>query len=65
MEHRAIIRTKLFERLAWMGINLNEKINQNEISQDTVISTPDSKVAVVIIPTNEEYMIAKETFNLM
>jgi len=65
MEHRAVIRTKLFERLAWMWVVLDDKANQDDPGSERVISTPDSKVIVVIIPTNEEYMIAKETFKLV
>ncbi len=64
MEHRAIIRTMLLEKLSWMWIQIDEKSNQDEIESDTLISTSDSQVAVVVIPTNEELMIAKETIKL-
>ncbi|MFA7717323.1 MAG: acetate kinase [Candidatus Absconditabacterales bacterium] len=60
MEHRAIVRMMLIEKLAWMGITLDKQANQDEISAEKLISTPDSLVKVVVIPTDEELMIAKE-----
>jgi acetate kinase len=65
MEHRAIVRKMLLEKLSWLGITLDIKSNQDEISSMTCISTPDSKVAVIVIPTDEELMIAKQTFKLV
>lgn len=65
MEHRAIIRTILLEKLSWMGIVFDKTIVQDDITSDTILSTPDSKVAIIVIPTNEEYMIAKETQKLI
>jgi len=51
-----------------MGIKLNKKINDTIASfkenQSGVITTKDSKIKVMVIPTNEEYMILKDTFNL-
>ena len=35
------------------------------MGEAAVISTPDSKVKVVVFPTDEEYMIAKDTFDLV
>ena len=64
MEHRTIVRTKLLEKLSWMWVDFDAQANQNE-SLEKIISTPDSKVTVLVIPTNEELMIAKETFKLI
>ena len=50
--------------MAYLGIGLNEE--KNALKGETVeISTPDSKVKVFVIPTNEELMIAKDTVNLV
>ncbi len=65
MEHKALIRTLLLEKLSWMWITLDEKSNPDEISHMTRLSTSDSKIEVFVIPTNEELMIAKETFALI
>ncbi|MFA6303179.1 MAG: acetate/propionate family kinase [Legionella sp.] len=60
-ENSPIIRKKICERLAWLGIKLNDKAN--EINSG-IISSTDS-LLVSIIPTNEEYMIAKHTLDLV
>ena len=44
-----------------MGVELNEELNAKTRGTETLISTPASKVAVVVIPTDEELMIARDT----
>ncbi|MEI6773540.1 MAG: hypothetical protein WCL18_01600 [bacterium] len=44
---------------------IDTQANHNETSLEKIVSTPDSKVTVLVIPTNEELMIAKETFKLI
>ena len=44
-----------------MGVKLNEELNAKTRGTDTVISTADSKVKVVVVPTDEELMIARDT----
>jgi acetate kinase len=51
--------------LEYMGINFDKKVNEGVRGKFTVLSTPESKVKVVIIPTNEEMVIAKETLRLI
>ena len=65
MEHRTMVRTMLLQRLSWMGVKFDVQINQNSLSLEKIISTPESQVVVVVIPTNEELMIAQETFTLI
>jgi acetate kinase len=48
--------------LAWLGVTLDEKAND---SSGPRISTPDSRVSVWVIPTNEELMIAQHTLALV
>ena len=47
-----------------MGVKLDVDAN-NMRGEEKVISTPDSKIKVYVIPTNEELMIAKETLRLV
>lgn len=47
--------------LGFMGVELNEELNAKTRGTETLISTPASKVAVVVIPTDEELMIARDT----
>lgn len=59
MERSRVVIKMLMERLSWLGIRLAE--HEDIIGTERVISTPDSQIPVVIIHTNEELMIAKET----
>ena len=44
-----------------MGVEINEELNAVTRGTETVISTPESKVKVVVVPTDEELMIARDT----
>ncbi len=55
-ENSPVIRKKICKASAWLGIELDETANERKALQ---ISTAQSKVAVWVIPTNEELMIAK------
>lgn len=60
-ENSAMVRAKTCEDLEWMGISLDESRNVNCQAAETVISSADSKVQVLVVPTNEELVIARET----
>lgn len=62
-ENGSILRRLVMEKLAYLGINLNAENNKKR-GQTVEISTPDSKVHVFVIPTNEELMIAQDTMRL-
>lgn len=53
-------REMIANRLAFLGVKLDEKANDVR-GVERVVSTPDSRVAVLVIPTNEEVMIARDT----
>ena len=57
-------RKKVCEYLAFLGIEIDDEANSKR-GQEIVISTPDSKVSVLVIPTNEELAIARETLALV
>ena len=59
-ENAGNVREKVVEYLGYLGIELNKEANGVR-GEEITISTPDSKVTVMVIPTNEELMIAKET----
>ena len=63
-ENQINIRKGICEKLEFMGVKLDLDEN-NMRGEEKVISTPDSKVKVYVIPTNEELMIAKETKRLV
>lgn len=65
MEHRTMVRTMLLEKLSWMWVDIDIQANQNALPLEKIVSTPDSKITVMVIPTNEELMIAKQTLQLI
>lgn len=64
-ENAVYIRGMIVEHLGFLGVRLDENINVNTIGTEAVISTPDSKVKVCVIPTNEELVIAQDTYNIV
>jgi acetate kinase len=53
------------EGLEFMGVKIDKALNKTIHGDEAVISTPDSKVKVVVIPTDEELMIATDTLNIL
>ena len=64
-ENQASMRKDVCTGMEWMGIKLDEAKNATVHGEEAVISTPDSKVTVVVIPTDEELMIASDTMALL
>ena len=63
-ENQVNIRKKICENLEWMGVKIdleNNKLRGEEIK----ISDDSSKIAVYVVPTNEELVIARDTKNLV
>ena len=48
-----------------LGVEVDEEKNKAAIGEQAVISTPDSKVKIIVLPTNEELAIARETVKLV
>ncbi len=63
-ENAPTVRKKVCEYLGYLGITLDEEANKKR-GEDIIISTPDSKVKVCVIPTNEELAIARDTVALV
>ena len=59
-ENSGFVRGKICEYLGYLGITIDAEQNSKR-GEDIIISTPDSKVTVCVIPTNEELMIARDT----
>ena len=58
-ENSGFVRGKICEYLGYLGITIDAEQNSKR-GEDIIISTPDSKVTVCVIPTNEELMIARD-----
>ncbi len=63
-ENSPLVRNLACERLGYLGIALDKEKNDKR-GEELEVSTPDSKVKVMVIPTNEELAIARETFALV
>lgn len=64
-ENKQNCREVALEGLEFMGVKLDKKKNMEIQGEEAIISTPDSKVTVCIIPTDEELMIATDTMALV
>jgi len=64
-ENSSIIREKACENLEFIGINLNKEVNKATRGKEAIISTPDSKVKVFVIPTNEELVFIEDVVAIM
>lgn len=63
-ENVCIVRSKVCEYLGYLGTTVDEEANAKR-GEEIMISTPDSKVKVLVVPTNEELAIARETVALI
>ncbi len=68
-ENGCLAREEIINRLKPLDININKEVNDSIASykdvQEGIISSNDSKVAVYVIPTNEELMIIKDTYDII
>ena len=64
-ENQASTRKAVCKNMEYMGIELDEELNDSVRSKEVIISKPTSKVKVVIIPTDEELTIARDTVEIL
>ena len=64
-ENQANMREEVCRNMEWMGVKLDVEKNVGIHGEEAIISTPDSKVKVVVVPTDEELMIATDTMELV
>ncbi len=60
-ENQCDIRRKICESFKYVGLEVDVEHNAQTRGEETIISTPSSKVTAVVIPTDEELVIAKDT----
>ena len=63
-ENDGNVRAAVVKNLGYLGVTLDEEANKKR-GEEVVISTPDSKVKVAVIPTNEELAICRDTVALV
>lgn len=64
-ENQTSLRANVCRPLAFMGVKVDEELNAKIRGTETVISTPDSRVKVVVVPTDEELTIARDTRDIV
>lgn len=64
-ENDAWMRGAVCMNLSYLGIHIDEELNGNRKIKEKMISTPDSNVQVWVIPTNEELIIARDTYDIV
>ncbi len=63
-ENDHVVRKQITSYFDFMGVKIDEELNKTR-GEEVMLSTPDSKIKVYIIPTNEELAIARETVRLV
>jgi len=64
-ENQTSMRKAVCQDMEYFGIHLDNAVNDNIRGKEMVISTPESKVTVIVVPTDEEYVIASDTQDIL
>lgn len=64
-EHQWDVRSGAVSNMEFFGIKLDAEKNRRNCGEEEIISTPDSRVKVVVVPTDEELLIASDTLALI
>lgn len=64
-ENAWFMRRPILEGLECLGIKVDMELNDKTMGEDVILSTPDSKVATVVVTTDEEFVIASDTYRLV
>lgn len=64
-ENQGSMREATLEGLEFLGVELDKELNAKMRGEECVLSTPESKVKVLLIPTDEELMIASDTYEIV
>ena len=64
-ENAPEIRADICRLLGWMGVKIDAEKNAPRSDEPRIVSTPDSAITVMVVPTNEEYMIALDVEELL
>ena len=65
-ENRVALRTDVCQGLEFLGIKIDEALNSQAVGgKSMIISSADSRVKVAVVATDEEYMIARDTYTIL
>lgn len=63
-ENNVRMRHRVIQNLEYLGVEFNPEANETR-GEEIMLTAPDSKVKIAVIPTNEELMIARDTMNIV
>ena len=63
-ENDSSIRERICSEMEFLGLTIDSEKNKEASREEAVFSTPDSKVIAMVLPTNEEIMIARDTLEV-
>ena len=63
-EHNSRLRRRVCENFSYLGVKIDHEANK-AFGENAIISAPDSKVKVALVPTEEELMIARDTMHIV
>ncbi len=64
-ENNPRLRRRVCEQLGYMGVRIDNEVNDAARGEEVIFSTPDSTVKVALIPTDEELVIARDTMRIV
>ena len=59
------MRHPILDNMDFLGIKVDMELNDRIMGEDCIISTPDSKVTTIVVTTDEEFVIASDTYHLV
>ena len=64
-ENQWITRNEVCKNMEYLGLIFDEEKNKNERGREIILSKPESKVTVMVVPTDEEFTIASDTRDIL
>jgi acetate kinase len=64
-ENQTVTREYVCEGLGFMGVKIDNELNARSRGKEVLLSTPESSVKICVIPTDEEFMIASDTLEIL
>jgi len=64
-ENDSVTRANVIEGMEFLGVDFDFEKNKGVRGKEIILSRPESRVKVIVVPTNEEMMIAKDTYEIV
>jgi acetate kinase len=64
-ENNSLLREKICSGMEYMGVKIDSQVNATIHGDEAFISSEDSTVKVLVVPTDEEFMIAADTMSII